>query len=70
MEQKKDPQERFRDDSGKGFTVSCNLCGSKNVHLYNGLRWHPEDGEWGEVTLKCWDCDSEIELLDGISDRR
>lgn len=63
-------QARFRDSTGKGFTVTCNNCSGKNVHLYNDLDYHPGDGEWGSVTLKCWDCDDEIELLDSIYDRR
>ena len=51
-----------------GFTVTCKAevftapdgtwiaCGSKNVVVENTLRYHPESGAWGDVSLVCRAC--------------
>lgn len=54
----------------RGFTVTCNHCGSKNVSLINQMDYHPECGPWGGVNLRCYDCKDEIVLLEDMRDGR
>lgn len=54
----------------KGFTVTCNHCGSKNVSRINQMDYHPECGPWGGVNLRCYDCKDEVVLLEDMREGR
>lgn len=48
-----------------GFTITCNTCGSTDVHVDIEHPWvHYDVADKSEVTLECWECHATAELHD------
>lgn len=52
------------DNMYSGFRITCIACGSTKVAVKNGMDYHPDDGTWGEVKLKCENCEYSITIAE------
>lgn len=51
------------------FVCTCPQCGGTGVGVTSDFDWHPDDGVWGGVSLRCTSCGYEKEIWDAGSSR-
>lgn len=49
-------------DQYPGFIIVCKSCGSSDIQIENWLGSSQDSGAWGNIELRCDNCDNECVL--------
>ena len=58
----KDEVDDTLSDTHRGFVITCDRCGSRNVGVYSNVGYSEVSGGWGEVGLLCKSCGADTEI--------